>query len=124
MSTTGRNGHKKREGLEQILTSRRDALRSRIHGHLDQVFIDREPDDEAALASDSVSKDMAVAALERERRTLQEIESALERIKKGSYGICTFCGEAISEVRLQALPWARLCIECAGKAASSSAAAD
>src|ERR1700722_7943093 len=117
MSAT-KNGAKQKGNLEKALKSQRDALRMRINGHLDEVNVDREPDDEAASASDSVSMDMAVATLERERRTLEEIESALERIKKGTYGQCGFCGESISDARLTALPWARLCIDCAGRAAT------
>lgn len=116
-----KNGVKKGK-MEKVLTSQRDELRSRISGRLDEVYVDREPDDEAALASDSVTTDMTVATLERERRTLEEIESALERIKKGSYGLCAFCGEPISDARLEALPWARLCIHCAGRSANSAAA--
>lgn len=108
--------------MEKLLTSQRDALRRRIGGHLDEVYVDRVPDDEAALASESVTTDMAVATLERERRTLEEIEAALERMKKGSYGLCAFCGETIREARLEALPWARLCIQCAGRSASGVAA--
>jgi len=121
MSAT-KNGVRRKGTLEKLLTSQRNELRIRIHGRLDEVYVDREPDDEAALATDSVTTDMTVATLERERRTLEEVESALERLKKGSYGMCAFCGEAIAEARLEALPWARLCIHCAGRASNSVAA--
>lgn len=121
MSAT-KNGAKQKGNLERVLKSQQDELRLRISGRLDEVYVDREPDDEAAIASDSVSMDMAVATLERERRTLEEVESALERIKKGTYGLCGLCGESISEARLAALPWARLCIECAGRVSTSAAA--
>jgi RNA polymerase-binding protein DksA len=120
--SAAKNGVKKKGTLEKLLTSQRDELRARITGRLDEVYIDREPDDEAALASDSVTTDMTVATLERERRTLEEIESALERVKKETYGLCAFCGESITTARLEALPWARLCIHCAGRASNSAAA--
>jgi DnaK suppressor protein len=123
MSTITKSQSKKLEKFEKILSSERDQLRVRISGRLDEVYVDREPDDEAALASDSATKDITVATLERERRTLEEVESALQRIQKGSYGLCAFCGEPIPDARLQALPSARLCITCAGKASSNSAAA-
>jgi RNA polymerase-binding transcription factor len=51
--------------------------------------------------------------LERERRTLSEIESALVRMKKGEYGTCDSCGAAIPKAKLDALPWTRLCVHCA-----------
>jgi DnaK suppressor protein len=56
------------------------------------------------------------ATLERERRTLKEIESALIRKENGEYGTCDSCGASIPKVRLEALPWARLCIRCAEQA--------
>ena len=47
-----------------------------------------------------------------DRRLLKEVVSALEKINEGSFGDCERCGEAISEKRLEALPFARYCIEC------------
>jgi DnaK suppressor protein len=117
-----KNGSRKKGSLEKQLISLREDLRVRIHGRLDEVYIDREPDDEVALATESVTTDMTVATLERERRTLEEVESALARLQKGSYGLCAFCGEPIADARLEALPWARLCIHCAARASNSVAA--
>ena len=45
-------------------------------------------------------------------KSLQEIEKALNKIKKNKYGICEKCGSAISEKRLQAFPQATLCVKC------------
>lgn len=47
-----------------------------------------------------------------ERKELQQIDDALNRIKSGTYGTCTSCGEKISEKRLEALPFATICIHC------------
>jgi len=113
MSTPNKSRNRKYEAVEKALIAQRDELSTRINGRLGDVYIDREPDDEAALASDSASKDMAVATLERERRTLEQIEAALSRIKKGEYGSCESCGETIPDARLKALPWARVCVRCA-----------
>lgn len=114
--------NKKYEALEKTLIEQRDELRSRLSERMTEVHIDREPDDEAALASDSSNKEMAVATLERERRTLAEIEAALARIKKGEYGMCASCGEPIPEARLKALPWARVCVKCAERRSNGMAA--
>jgi DnaK suppressor protein len=105
--------NRKYDALEKALTEQRDELSIRISERRTEVHIDREPDDEAAQASDSSTKEMAVATLERERRTLSEIEGALARIRKGVYGICASCGEPIPDARLKALPWARVCVRCA-----------
>ncbi|HWF39651.1 MAG TPA: TraR/DksA family transcriptional regulator [Candidatus Acidoferrales bacterium] len=114
--------NKKYEAIEKSLIEQRDELRRRLSDRMTEVHIDREPDDEAALASDSSSKEMAVATLERERRTLAEIEAALLRMKKGEYGMCASCGEPIPEARLKALPWARVCVKCAERRSNGLAA--
>ena len=103
----------KYESVEQALIAQRDELNARILGRINEVHINREPDDSVALASDSATKDMEVAILNRERRTLKEILEALSRIRKGEYGICGSCHESIPDVRLKALPWARVCVRCA-----------
>jgi DnaK suppressor protein len=48
-------------------------------------------------------------------KILQAIEEALERIEKGTYGICRDCGEPIAAARLNAIPWTRVCIHCKEK---------
>jgi DnaK suppressor protein len=110
MPTPTKRSNRKHEAVEKALIAQRDELSARINGRLGDVYIDREPDDEAALASDSARKDMAVATIERERRTLEQIEAALSRIKKGDYGTCVSCGEPIPGARLKAIPWARVCV--------------
>jgi DnaK suppressor protein len=48
-------------------------------------------------------------------KILQAIEEALIRIEKGTYGACRDCGEPISEARLDAIPWTRVCKTCKEK---------
>jgi DnaK suppressor protein len=48
-------------------------------------------------------------------KILQAIEEALVRLDKGTYGVCRDCGEPISEARLTAIPWTRVCISCKEK---------
>jgi DnaK suppressor protein len=47
--------------------------------------------------------------------TLADVERALEKLDDGTYGTCDVCGELIGEDRLEAIPWATLCIVCARK---------
>jgi DnaK suppressor protein len=42
---------------------------------------------------------------------LSQVQQALKRITEGTYGRCTVCGQPIPEKRLEALPWAALCIK-------------
>ena len=48
-------------------------------------------------------------------KILQAIEDALERLDKGTYGVCRDCAEPIAEARLNAIPWTRVCISCKEK---------
>jgi len=120
MATMTRIPRKLFNALEKQLASQRDELRRRIDRHRMDAVMDRELDDETAAAVENVSRDMLAATLERERRTLGEIESALTRMQKGEYGTCCRCGVAIPKARLDALPWARLCIHCAERSLNSS----
>jgi DnaK suppressor protein len=47
-----------------------------------------------------------------DRRLLRDVVSALQKIDDGSFGNCERCGEAIGDKRLEALPFARYCIDC------------
>jgi RNA polymerase-binding protein DksA len=60
----------------------------------------------------STDRDMAVETLNQQARSIQEIRSALARIEEGSYGYCERCEEPIPAKRLDALPWARMCVKC------------
>ena len=48
-------------------------------------------------------------------KILQAIEEALQRMDKGTYGVCRDCGEPIAPARLNAIPWTRVCITCKEK---------
>jgi DnaK suppressor protein len=110
--------------FQQTLKSKRDELQARMSERINDVSVEREPDDEGGLATLSYTKDLAVATLERERQTLREIESALGRMKTGRYGTCEACDKQIPEVRLRALPWAGLCVACASRGTTDATSND
>ena len=56
-----------------------------------------------------------------DRRLLQEVVSALQKIDEGGFGECERCGEPIADKRLEALPFARYCIECQRRSRRKSA---
>ena len=60
-----------------------------------------------------------LARRERAQGKLERLEAALQRIEKGTYGVCEACGQAIEPDRLTALPTATLCITCAHQGAQS-----
>ncbi len=68
--------------------------------------------DEADVATQTFEREMMFEVTNSERVVLDEIEAALRRIEKNDFGTCEFCHKKISAVRLNAMPWARYCIEC------------
>ncbi len=66
----------------------------------------------ADQGTDAQEREKAFLFAHREGRYLDHLERALERIEKGTYGYCMECGEQISVARLDAVPHARLCIDC------------
>jgi DnaK suppressor protein len=73
----------------------------------DDTFPD--PNDRATLESD---RNFVLRIRDRERQLIAKIEQALERVGKGTFGICEECGDGISEGRLKARPVTTLCIRC------------
>ena len=77
--------------------------------------------EEVAGTNDNHLAETATATLDREidytleensGQVLSEIDAALKRIDSGRYGTCTNCGREIAVDRLEAYPWAELCIDC------------
>jgi DnaK suppressor protein len=85
------------------LLSQIEALSGSPAGEFDPNFADH-----AQVAAEQGENQALADAL---REGLTQVEDALERIDKGTYGACEVCGKAISEARLEALPSTRHCIE-------------
>jgi len=71
-----------------------------------------DPTDRAALETD---RNFLLRIRDRERKLIEKIKEALERIDNGSFGICEVCGQEIGEERLRARPVTTLCIDCKKK---------
>jgi len=69
----------------------------------------------ADQGTDTQEKEKNFFYAQRDGRLLYHIDQALERIDKGNYGLCHSCGNPISQDRLEAVPHARLCIQCKAK---------
>jgi len=100
--------------LRAILVKRRDALRSALAGDLSLLkeLRSESPGDVIDAAYDSAQDEISSQLAEVESRELANIENALERMKAGTYGQCEVCGGRIPLARLNALPYATVCIEC------------
>jgi DnaK suppressor protein len=60
----------------------------------------------------AADREVAVERMETAYRQLRQVESALSRMERDEYGICLKCEDDIGQKRLDALPWAVLCVEC------------
>ena len=106
------------DSLRTILLAKREAIMKQMREQLGQSLTD---DQQRRLEAAMDSGDQALFDLEREmgislqemrNRERQMIEEALSSLAEGTYGRCAECDAEISEKRLQALPFARHCIEC------------
>ncbi|HET9852394.1 MAG TPA: TraR/DksA C4-type zinc finger protein [Candidatus Limnocylindrales bacterium] len=70
---------------------------------------------QAAAASHVFEQQRDLALRDRSRAELGRVEAALQRLDDGTYGVCESCGNPIAPERLEAIPWAPLCIDCARK---------
>ncbi len=68
--------------------------------------------DDADRCVVSISKESLFEQSSQRRTVLRLIETALRRIKDGSFGICAACGDEIQPRRLEAVPWTQFCLRC------------
>ena len=99
----------------------RDKLVGRRVGLVGQVqaaeLYSRERDSEATqdpadMAANAYTKELMMSMSTNDRQLLESIDAALHRIADGEYGKCIHCGQPILEKRLEAVPWARHCLQC------------
>ncbi len=109
------------------------ALRARLQGDVSQMAntalnknrsesngdLSSMPIHMADLGTDNFEQEFTLTLMESEGGTLQLIESALERIEDGVYGQCEECGARIPKSRLNALPFATMCVKCASQLEAS-----
>jgi DnaK suppressor protein len=91
------------------------AERDRLRAELDEGVIAPGPmtyGSQAAAASQVFEQQRDLALRERAESQLAQVEAALARFDDGTFGTCRRCGKAIAPERLDALPWAALCIDC------------
>jgi len=116
--------------FEKIINERREHLRKDILEHLDAVddnsvaeLYGRVHDSGEESIADMLV-DMNFKSLEQESRDVAAMESALVRIRSGSYGQCIDCGEEIEVERLEANPAAERCYSCQEKSENDQSGRD
>lgn len=98
--------------LHKNLVGRRDELRRRLGGDLKDLKSADAVGDTVDQAFDTGSGEVNSQLAQLESRELIKIERAIDRLKKGSYGVCDGCAKKIPVSRLNALPFSTTCIGC------------
>jgi DnaK suppressor protein len=108
---------KKLEYFRKRLETRQQELRRTVsRTEQDGRTVDEDSaQDIADRAASSYTKEFLFHQSNTDRQLLQMVESALERLRQGSFGECISCGKEINAKRLEAVPWTRHCIECQEK---------
>ena len=93
----------KKEIIDQLMANNADFR---------QIVEGMEAKDEVDVASDAIDRKMLEAVGSKDMNRLNLIDAALARIEQGRYGLCLKCGKHIPQARLEAIPYAFMCIEC------------
>jgi DnaK suppressor protein len=85
-----------------------------------EIVIQQSPDslDQTQFTAE---RDLTVSLLNHESDMYRRVKGALQRLDDGAYGVCLACEEPISAKRLQAVPWAELCLDCQWRADQAAA---
>ncbi len=107
---------------KQQLVHLRARLRGDVTAMADSALNGKESDKSARMpihmadiGTDNFEQEFTLSLLASEEDTLGMIESALERIEDGVYGLCQDCSSSILKTRLNALPYTPFCVKCAEK---------
>ncbi|HWF59398.1 MAG TPA: TraR/DksA family transcriptional regulator [Nitrospira sp.] len=112
----------RQELLHKMLVGKRQEIIKEIEESLGQSLTEdqqrrlesaRDVGDQALM---DLERELGISLMEMRNRRRQSIDEALTRLHEGTYGICAECGVEISEKRLQAVPFAKLCVECQSRA--------
>ena len=115
----------KAKPVVEVPQERFDALRARLQAQRDEIVnmykqdlragqesADDGTEDIVDRANNAYNRELMFSLSDAERNTLLQIENALRRMEAGTYGRCANCGQNIAVPRLEALPWARFCVDC------------
>jgi DnaK suppressor protein len=108
---------KKLEYFKKRLETKQEELR-RMVSRIEQdgrAVDEGSAQDVADRAASSYTKEFLFHQSNNDRQLLQMVESALSRMREGTFGECISCGKEINAKRLEAVPWTRHCIECQEK---------
>jgi DnaK suppressor protein len=99
--------------LRKMLIARKAEFLKKINGaHKDIDMTAEDIGDEMDIAVKNAEKEISFELAANDRIAMEEINEALGKMEKNSYGKCECCGKDIVIERLKAIPWGRYCFEC------------
>lgn len=104
------------ENVKKNLLAQRKTILESLAGQSDdmkKLVKSAEAGDVIDVASDAIDRTLLDSLGSQDAQRLQLIDSALDRIQLGKYGLCIKCGKEIPQQRLKALPYALMCVNCA-----------
>ena len=66
----------------------------------------------ADVGTDNYERDFTIELIQNGEESVRSIDTALEKIEEGAFGVCELCAKKINKDRLKAVPYAKLCIDC------------
>ena len=122
MMTTTQNSSTRLRAVKKRLLTERERLEQELHTIMERTSISSDIEQVTELSTyDDHPADLASETFEREKDLalegniqdlLDKVNTALEKIEDSTYGQCDSCGIEINPNRLEALPWASLCLDC------------
>ena len=105
---------KEMEKYRRLLVEKKSSLMSELAKtkNAEEETTEESTQDIADKAVSSYTREFLYSLTDGERGTLLHIDDALARIEDGSYGFCLNCNTAMTEKRLNAVPWAPYCLDC------------
>lgn len=102
------------DNYEKILRKKAEEVRRSMSAQKVAQVVTRldVPSDEGDLSQQSHEEWIFLNRNTLDMKLLREVDDALRRVERGTYGVCHECDEPISGKRLDAVPWAKYCVAC------------
>lgn len=108
--------------FKKLLLSLREKLVGKVDSMQDEALkrsrqdasgdLSNVPIHMADVGTDNYERDLMIELIQTGEESLRNIDTALEKIEDGTFGVCELCGKKINKERLKAIPYAKLCIDC------------
>ncbi len=106
--------------FKKVLTQKKASITNKVNSRKLNEHEIETGGDEIDTATQSTEREMQFELGGMDTRMKQDIDNALAKIEKGTFGTCESCGENISQARLEAIPWVRYCKKCQEEAEKNS----